>query len=127
MRLGAFYFAGLTSLLVFVGLYAVLNLGVMRRIPEIGLRIALGASTHDIRMTVIREAMVTTAAGLAVGIPCAFVAGRLVASSLTLVGPHDVLAFGAAIALILAVTVLSVLIPVRRASRVTPVEALGSH
>ena len=127
MRLGAFYFAGLTSLLVFVGLYAVLNLGVMRRIPEIGLRMALGASSHDIRMTVVREAFVTAAAGLAVGVPCAFFSGRLIASSLTLVGPHEALAFGAAIALILAVTVLSVLIPIRRASRVTPVEALGSQ
>ena len=127
MRVGAFYFAGLTTLLVFVGLYAVLNLGVMRRIPEIGLRIALGASTHDIRMTVIREALVTAAAGLVVGVPCAFVSGRLIASSLTLVGSHDALAFGAAIALILAVSVLSVLIPLRRASRVTPVEALGSQ
>ncbi len=127
MRLGAFYFAGLTTLLVFVGLYAVLNLGVIRRIPEIGLRMALGASTHDIRMMVIREALVTAAAGLVVGVPCAFLSGRLVASSLTLVGSHDALAFGAAIALILAVTVLSVLIPLRRASHVTPVEALGSQ
>lgn len=127
MRLGAFYFAGLTTLLVFVGLYAVLNLGVMRRIPEIGLRIALGASPHDIRMTVIRDAIVTAASGLVLGVPFAFVSGRLVASSLTLVAPHDGLAFGAAIALILGVTVLSVLMPLRRASRVTPVEALGSQ
>jgi len=127
MRLGAFYFAGLTTLLVFVGLYAVLNLGIVRRIPEIGLRLALGASLHDIRMTVIREALVTTAAGLLVGLPFAFFSGRLVASSLTLVGSHDVLAFGAAIALTVAVTVLSLLIPLRRVSRVTPVEALGSH
>jgi putative ABC transport system permease protein len=127
MRLGAFYFAGLTTLLVFVGLYAVLNLGVMRRIPEIGLRIALGASTHDIRMTVIREALVTAAAGLAVGVPCAFFSGLLIANALTLVGPHDARAFGAAIALILAVTMLSVLIPLRRASHITPVEALGSQ
>jgi putative ABC transport system permease protein len=127
MRLGAFYFAGLTTLLVFVGLYAVLNLGVMRRVPEIGLRIALGATTRDIRMMVIREALVTAAAGLVVGVPCAFLSGRLVASSLTLAGPHDALGFGAAIALLLVVTVLSVLIPLRRAGRVTPVEALGSQ
>ena len=127
MRLGAFYFAGLTTLLVFVGLYAVLNLGVMSRIPEIGLRIALGASTHDIRMTVIREALITAAVGLAAGVPCAFVSGRLIANSLTLVGPHDAVAFGVAIALILIVTVLSVLIPLRRAGRVMPVEALGSR
>lgn len=127
MRLGATYFAGLTALLVFVGLYAVLNLGIMRRIPEIGLRLALGASPHDIRMTVIREAFVTAAAGLVVGIPCAFVSGRLIASSLTLVGSHDALAFGGAIGLILAISVLSVLIPLRRASRISPLEALGSQ
>jgi macrolide transport system ATP-binding/permease protein len=127
MRVGALYFAGLTTLLVFVGLYAVLNLGVMRRIPEIGLRIALGASTHDIRMMVICEALVTAAAGLVLGVPFAFASGRLVASSLTLVGPHDALAFGAAIALVLAISALSVLVPLRRASRITPVEALGSQ
>jgi predicted permease len=127
MRLGAFYFAGLTTLLVFVGLYAVLNLGVIRRIPEIGVRIALGASPHDIRRMVIREALVTAAAGLLVGVPGALVSGRLIASSLTLTGSHDAFAFGGAIALILVVTVLSVLIPLRRASRVTPVEALGTQ
>jgi predicted permease len=127
MRVGAFYFAGLTTLLVFVGLYAVLNLGVMRRIPEIGLRITLGASTQDIRMMVIREALATAAAGLAVGVPCAFVSGRLIASSLTLVGSHDAVAFGVAIALIFGVAMLSVLIPVRRAARVAPVDALGSQ
>ena len=127
MRVGALYFAGLTTLLVFVGLYAVLNVGIMRRIPEIGLRIALGASTHDIRMMVIREALVTAAAGLVLGVPFAFASGGLMASSLTLVGSHDALAFGAAVMLILATCALSVLIPLRRASRITPVEALGSQ
>jgi ABC-type antimicrobial peptide transport system permease subunit len=112
---------------VFVGLFAVLNLGVVKRIPEIGLRIALGASAHDIRMMVIREAGVTAAAGLAVGVPCAFMSGRVIASSLTLVESLDALAFTAAIALILVVSALSVLIPLRRASRITSVEALASH
>jgi ABC-type antimicrobial peptide transport system permease subunit len=55
------------------------------------------------------------------------VAGRLVVRSLTQAGSHDALAFAAAIALILVVTVLSVLIPLRRASRVTPLEALARH
>jgi hypothetical protein len=100
MRLGAFYFAGLTTLLVFVGLYAVLNLGIARRIPEIGLRMALGASTHDIRVMVSREALVTVAAGLAVGLPCAFFSGRLIATTLTLIGSNDALAFGAVRALV---------------------------
>jgi ABC-type antimicrobial peptide transport system permease subunit len=78
-------------------------------------------------MTVIREACVTAAAGLVVGIPCAFVSGRVVASSLTLVGSHDALAFAGAIVLVLAICAVSVLMPLRRASRITPVEALGSQ
>jgi predicted permease len=127
MRLGAFYFAGLTTLLVFVGLYAVLNLGVVRRIPEIGLRLAIGASTPDIRNMVIREALVTAVAGLSVGIPCAFACGQLLAGSLTLVESHDAFAFTATITLILAISALAVLIPLRRATRVTPLQALGSQ
>jgi predicted permease len=127
MRLGALYFAGLSTLLVFVGLFAVLNLGVARRVPEIGLRIALGASTYDIRVMVIREALVTAAAGLVVGLPCAFFSGRIIAATLTIIGSNELLAFGAAIALILTVTVLSLLVPLRRATHVTPVEALGTQ
>jgi predicted permease len=127
MRLGASYFAGLTTLLVFVGLYAVVNLGITKRVPEIGLRIALGASTRDIRVMLIREACVTAAAGLLAGVLCAFLSGRAIASSLTLVGSHDPLAFSAAIALILVVSALAVLIPLRRESRITPVEALASQ
>ena len=126
MRLGAVYFAGLTTVLVFVGLYAVLNLGVTRRIPEIGLRIALGATTQDIRVLVMREALVTAGAGLVAGLLCAFVFARFVARVLTIAAPIDAVAFAAAIALILVVTVLSVLIPLRRASRVTPAKALAN-
>jgi predicted permease len=127
MRLGASYFAGLTTLLVFVGLYAVVNLGVTKRVPEIGLRIALGATTRDIRMMLVREACVTAAAGLGVGVLCAFLFGPVIASSLTLVGSHDPLALIAAIGLIVVVSALSVLIPLRRASRIAPVDALASQ
>jgi len=104
-----------------------LNVGVTKRTPEIGLRIALGATPHDVRLMLIREAGITAAVGLGVGVPCAVMSGRVIASSLTLVGSHDALAFTAAIALILVVSALSVLIPLRRASRITPVEALASQ
>jgi ABC-type antimicrobial peptide transport system permease subunit len=75
----------------------------------------------------IREACVTAAAGLLAGVLCALTFGRVIASSLTLVGSHDPLAFSAAIALILVVSALAVLIPLRRASRITPVQALASQ
>jgi predicted permease len=126
MRLGAFYFAGLATLLVFVGLLAVLSFDVARRIPEIGLRIALGASPRDIRLLVIRQALASAVAGLVVGVPSAFACGRLAVRFLALVESHDAVAVGGAIALILVITVLSVLIPLRRARHVNPVEALGS-
>jgi predicted permease len=126
MRLGSFYFAGLATLLVFVGLLAVLSFDVARRIPEIGLRMALGATPRDIRMLVIRQALVSAVAGLVVGVPCAFVGARLVVRFLALAESHDAVALGGATALILVITVLSVLIPLRRARHVSPVEALGS-
>jgi ABC-type lipoprotein release transport system permease subunit len=127
MRLGALYFAGLTTLLVFVGLYAVLNLDIVRRVPEIGLRLALGASTQNIQWMVTRNVLITTGAGLAVGVPAAFLAGRLVASSLTLVAATDPVALVGAPVLILAICTVSAVAPLRRASRVTPVEALASQ
>jgi hypothetical protein len=126
MRLGALYFAGLATLLVFVGLLAALSFDVARRVPEIGLRIALGASPRDIRLLVIRQALASAGAGLVVGVPCAFVCGRLAVRSLALAQSGDAVAVGGAVALILVITVLSVLIPLRRARYVNPVEALGS-
>jgi hypothetical protein len=123
MRLGAFYFAGLTTLLVFIGLQAVLNLGIARRIPEIGLRVALGASTGDIRLMVMREAGLMAAAGLAAGIPLAIVASRLIASTITF-GSNGLFAVGIATAATVVVAVFALVIPVRLATRVAPTEAL---
>jgi predicted permease len=123
MRLGACYFAGLTTLLVFIGLQAVLNLGIARRIPEIGLRVALGASTGDIRLMVMREAGLMAVAGLAAGIPLAIVASRLIASTLTF-GSNGLFAVGIATATTVVVAVFALVIPVRLATRVAPTEAL---
>jgi len=127
MRLGAVFFAGLTTLLVFVGLYAVLNVGISTRVPEIGLRMALGASAADIRSMVIRETALIAAVGVVIGIPVAFWSGRLIAGTLTTVGSHDGWGFVVAIALILAIAGTSLLIPLRRASHVAPIQALESR
>jgi predicted permease len=126
MRMGAFYFAGLTTLLVFIGLQAVLNVGIARRIPEIGLRIALGASTADVRMMVIREAGLMAAAGLAAGIPLAIVASRLLATTITF-GSSSLSAVGIATATTVVVAVFALVIPVRMATRVAPTAALSGQ
>lgn len=126
MRMGAFYFAGVTTLLVFIGLQAVLNVGIARRIPEIALRIALGASTGDVRRLVIRDAGLMAAAGLTVGVPLAIIASRLIASTMTF-DAHVGFAVGVAIATTVVVAVLALVIPVRLATRVTPTDALGGQ
>jgi predicted permease len=126
MQMGAFYFAGVTTLLVFIGLQAVLNVGIARRIPEIGLRVALGASTGDIRRLVIRDAGLMAAAGLTVGIPLAIMASRLIASTITF-DAHVPFAVGVATATTIVIAVLALVIPLRLATRVAPAAALGGQ
>lgn len=126
MQMGAFYFAGVTTLLVFIGLQAVLNVGIARRIPEIGLRVALGASTGDIRRLVIRDACLMAAAGLAMGIPLGIMASGLIASTITF-DAHLPFAVGVATATTIVIAVLALVIPLRLATRVAPTAALGGQ
>jgi predicted permease len=126
MRMGACYFASVTTLLVFIGLQAVLNVDIARRIPEIGLRVALGASTGDIRRLVIRDAGLMAATGLTVGIPLAIIASRLIASTITFAS-NGLFAVGVATATTVVIAVLALVIPLRLATRVAPAAALGGQ
>jgi macrolide transport system ATP-binding/permease protein len=126
MRMGGLYCACLTVVLVFVGLQAVLNVSISRRIPEIGVRIALGASPTDIRMMVGRELGNTMATGLLVGVPFALSANRL----MTTLGANDspeLLTLAAVLTVMLVVSSAAALVPLRRASHVAPSDALRSQ
>lgn len=123
IRMGAFYFAGVTTVLVFIGLQAVLVLGIAGRIPEIGLRMALGASASDVYALVTRQAVRMVIAGLAAGIPLALLSGRLVAGVLT-VEPNVMFAAGVAITTSVVVAVLALVFPLRLATRIAPADAL---
>jgi predicted permease len=117
-------FSALTLLLAGIGLYGVMSYSVVRRTNEIGIRIALGARRGNVQWMVLRESLVLLAIGLAVGIPAAIGAGRLVQSQLYEMSGSDPIALGCAVLIIAAVTLLAAWLPARRATKVDPMVAL---
>jgi predicted permease len=118
-------FGGLALLLASLGLYGTISYGISRRVAELGLRMALGADRRAVLLMVMREALVLVLAGLAIGLPMAFVAGRSVAALLFGVNPADPVAFGGGAVTLLAVAALAAYLPAYRASRIEPMVALG--
>ncbi len=117
-------FAGIALLLAALGLYAVIAHSVSQRTREIGVRLALGASTGDILGLVFRQGMLQLAAGLAAGLAAALALTDTLRALLVGVTPADPLTF-AAVALALALAgALGCAIPARRALGVDPVVAL---
>lgn len=110
-----------------VGTYGLAAHQVARRIPEVGLRMALGAERRDIVRFILRLAMVPVLAGTVLGLAVSSQLGRTLQSLLIGVDPNDaaVLAFGALVAL-LAASAASFL-PAARAARIQPAEALRSE
>ena len=120
-------FSILALVLACVGLYGVVSQAVARRTNEVGIRMALGADRRRILAMVLGEAGRLIVIGLAVGIPGAAMAARLLTSQLYGVAPADPLTIAASAALLLAVALFAGYIPARRASRVEPLVALRSE
>jgi predicted permease len=120
-------FAGLAVLLAAIGLYAVMSFSVVHRTAEIGIRIALGASSAGVQWMFLRESLILLATGLGLGLPIAVYAVRLVRSQLYQMSPFDPLTFMAATAGIAVAVVLSAWLPARRAAGVNPMTALRSE
>jgi predicted permease len=120
-------FGAVALLLASIGLYGVTAYGVARRIPEIGLRMALGANRASVVRLILSGAATQIAIGLLIGIPTALVAGRLLQSQLYQASGYDLRTILAACgALILSALVASV-VPARRASSVEPMQALRTE
>ena len=117
-------FGGLATLLAVIGLYGVMAYTVSRRTREIGVRIALGAASADIRWMVIREALAVAAVGMVLAAPVAWWLSRLVGSQLYGVTASDPLTAAGAVALLGLVSLLAALVPSTRAARVEPTQAL---
>ena len=120
-------FAALALILAAIGLYGVLSYGVSQRRREMGVRAALGATRARLLRLVLREGLVLTVAGLALGLGAALAVTRLMASLLFGVEPLDAVAFSVAPLAMLGVAIFACLEPARRAAEVDPAEALRSE
>jgi predicted permease len=118
------FFGALGALLAAIGLYGLLAYSIARRIHEIGVRMALGASPSTVVTMVIREATQLIAAGLAVGIPTALVANRLATHYIPDLPSNPTTSIAIAAATILAAATLAIYIPAHCASRLDPATAL---
>ena len=117
-------FASMAVLLAAIGVYGVLSYSVVQRTQEIGIRVALGATSGNVVGMVVKEGILLLAAGIAVGISAALMLTRLLQSLLFEVRPTDPLTLLSVTAVLMVVALVAVLIPARRAFRVDPMVAL---
>ena len=117
-------FGAITALLAALGLYGVMSYAVSQRTREIGIRVALGARGHDVRLLVLRRALAVTLTGLALGLAGALAAARLLGAFLVNVSPSDPVTLLSVTAFFTAVAVLASWLPAQRAAAVDPVRAL---
>jgi putative ABC transport system permease protein len=117
-------FAAAALALAAFGTYGVVSYAVARRTAEMGIRMALGAKRSDVLKMVLRQGMMPVLAGLAAGAMAALAVGRSLAALLFQVSPRDPMAFTAAAAVLLLVSLAACLVPARRATQVDPTEAL---
>ena len=117
-------FAAIALLLALIGVYGVMAHNVSRRIPEIGVRMALGAARRDVLLMIGRQGMGLALAGLAAGVLTAIAGGRIVRTMLFGVEPTDPVTLVGVSLTVLLVTALACYVPARRAASVDPVAAL---
>jgi predicted permease len=117
-------FAAMALLLAAIGIFGVISYSVSCRTNEIGIRVALGASRGAILWMVLRETLLLTVAGLAIGVPCALAASRLVGHLLFGVSANDLATLTVVALVLAAVAAFAGYVPARRATRVDPLVAL---
>ncbi|MGH9773511.1 MAG: ADOP family duplicated permease [Candidatus Acidiferrales bacterium] len=118
------FFGALALGLASIGLYGTMSYAVARRSKELGIRMVLGAQKRDMLWMVLREILSLVAIGVAIGIPVAFGAGRLLASMLFGVKTTDPETFSLCILVMFAIGILAGYLPARKATRVDPMIAL---
>ena len=124
-------FGVVALVLVCIGLYGLLAFTVSRRTAEIGIRIALGATRSDVGGLIARQALRLVLAGIAAGLPAAWIVGRLASRQLSGVlfelTPWDPLTMMAATILLVLVAMCAGVLPARRAARIDPIVALRNE
>jgi putative ABC transport system permease protein len=120
-------FASVALLLAAAGIYGVLAYTVSQRTPEIGIRVALGASRGEVLRTVIGQSALFVVAGLVLGVALAWGAGQLLRELLFEVTPADPLVMGGVVALMAVVALVACYVPGRRALEIEPALALRAE
>lgn len=120
-----FGFAGLMGLLIAtVGIYGVISFAVARQTREIGIRMALGAERAQVLGMVLRQGLLLTVAGSAIGLGLARALSRVASSLLYGVSPTDTLTFALVPVFLLLIALIACLVPARRAASLDPIRAL---
>ena len=109
------------------GLYGVIAALAAQRTPEIGMRMALGATRGDIRSLILKQGLGLTVAGVAIGLIAAMAITRLFKTLLVGVSTTDPISFAGTTALLIAVALAATALPARRASRIDPLQALRNE
>jgi putative ABC transport system permease protein len=117
-------FSGLALLLAALGIYGVMSYSVAQRTNEIGIRVALGAQSHDVFSLVSREGLTRTTFGLLAGLIATLAINRVLANQLFSVSFLDPVTYAAVLLLLGGIALLACYIPARRAMRVDPMVAL---
>jgi predicted permease len=119
--------ASVALLLALVGVYGVVSYIAAERTYEVGIRMALGAQSRDVRALFLRHGLALTLAGLVLGIGAAMLVTPIMSALLYGVAPTDPVTYAGVAILLGAVTLLATYLPARRASRLQPIIALRSQ
>jgi predicted permease len=119
-----FVFAGLALLLACIGIYGVLAYLMTQRVPEIGVRMALGATAGNVMWLVMRQSIAMILAGVGFGTIAALAAGRSLEHSVEGMRQIEPVSFAVMIPVLVPAALLASFIPARRASRIDPISAL---
>ncbi len=120
-------FAGIGLFLSSIGIYGVMAYSVSRRTREIGVRMALGATAHEVMRMTLRDAVSLAIAGIAIGLLAAFALGKLLVASMFGVVQLDLVTFAVFATVLAIVAVIAGSVPARRAMRIDPINALRAE
>ena len=117
-------FAAFALILASLGIYGLISYSVNRRTQEIGIRMALGASTFDVQSSIVSSTLALATAGLLIGVIISSGLARAVRSLLFGVSAGDPLTFLGAALVLMSIAVLAGYLPARRASKIDPMICL---
>jgi putative ABC transport system permease protein len=120
-------FAAIAAVLAAVGMYGVTARAVTRRTREVGIRVALGATSRSVSTMIARQTLAGVLIGVSLGVLASFGAATLLSPYLFGITPHDPATFGAVLAFLTTVSAVATWLPARRAGRVEPATVLRNE